>query len=184
MADRFGNRTGGTYFFTIRLAQPGDDLLTRRVDDLRRAVRQTFVHHPFRIDAIAVLPSVIHTVWTLPEDRAGLAIRIGMVKAKFSRNMPFPAHRTPGQIARGEKGIWQRRFWEHRITDHADFARHRDLVHLSPVHAGLVTRPEDWAHSSIHRDLRRGQPIPDLVTPSLPPAPTSRARHDPLTALH
>lgn len=156
-------RTGGTYFFTIRLANPQDDALVRRIADLRRAMRHTLKHHPFRIDAIAVLPAVIHTIWTLPGDSADYPNRIGMLKSRFSRALPMPPHRTPAQIARGEKGIWQRRYWEHEIRDRADFNRHRDLIHIAPVQAGLVARPQDWPHSSLHRDLKRGLPAPAAI---------------------
>lgn len=151
-------RPGGTYFFTIRLADRNDDALVRRIAELRRAMRHRLKHHPFRIDAITVLPSVIHTIWTLPADSAGYPNRIGMLKARFSRALPMPPHLTPAQIARGEKGIWQRRFWEHEIRDSADFNRHRDLIYLAPVQAGLAAQPQDWPHCSLHRDLRRGMP--------------------------
>lgn len=156
-------RPGGTYFFTIRLADRNDDALVRRIADLRRAMRHTLKHHAFRIDAITVLPSVIHTIWTLPADSVGYPNRIGMLKARFSRALPMPPHRTPAQIARGEKGIWQRRFWEHEIRDSADFNRHRDLIYLAPVQAGLAAQPQDWPHCSLHRDLRRGMPAPAQI---------------------
>lgn len=103
MSWHIGNRAGGTYFFTVRLADAESDALVRCIADLRRAMRHTLNHHPLRIDAIAVLPAVIHTIWTLPADRAGYSNRIGMLKAKFSRSMPMPGHRTPAQIARGKR---------------------------------------------------------------------------------
>lgn len=140
-----------TYFFTLRLARRGDDALLRRISLLRQAMRETLARRPFRIEAIAVLPDVIHTIWTLPEGDCDYSSRIGMWKAKFSRHLPPAPHRSLRQIKKGEKGIWQRRFWEHPIRDQSDFARHRDLVHLSPVHAGLCARPEDWPFSSYRR---------------------------------
>lgn len=152
---------GSTYFLTLRLADPCGDTLVRHIADLRRAMRHTLDRHPFQIDAIVVLPSVIHTIWTLPPDAAGCRTRIGVFKSRFSRAMPMPQNRTPAQIARGEKGIWQRRFWEHQIRDRDDLNRHRDLVYLSPVEAGLVTHPQEWPHSSLHRDLKNGPPAPD-----------------------
>ncbi len=151
---------GATCFFTIRLADRHDDLLIRRIDQLRCAMRDTMARHPFRIDAISVLPAAIHTIWTLPEGDDRYPTRVAMLKSRFSRMQPVPAHRTLTQIKRGEKGIWQRRYWEHHIRDAADFERHRDMIYLSPVHAGLCPRPQDWAHSSLHRDLRAGKTAP------------------------
>ena len=84
---------GGTFFFTIRLADRNGDLLTRQIADLRRAMRHTLARHPFRIDAITILPAVIHTIWTMPADTSDYSNRIGMLKSRFSRDMPMPAHR-------------------------------------------------------------------------------------------
>eukprot|EP01035_Chromulina_nebulosa_P006883 gene6883-9285_t len=61
-----------------------------------------------------------------------------------------------GKIARGERGIWQRRFWEHLIRDENDYARHVDYCYINPVKHRLVTKVSDWPHSSFHRDARAG----------------------------
>ena len=164
MSDQIPRRcAGGTFFFTIRLADRSSDLLIRHIAHLRTAMRETKLRHAFEIDAICVLPSVIHTIWTLPEGESGYANRIRMFKSRFSRSQPMPAHRTLHQIQRGEKGIWQRRHWEHQINDSLDFARHRDLVYLSPVHAGLCETPQDWPHTSLHRDRATGVRAPDQI---------------------
>ncbi len=151
---------GATYFFTMRLADRNSDLLVRRIDLLRQAMRATLTHTPFHIDAITVLPNCIHTLWTLPPEDDAYPMRIAMLKSRFSRGCPMPLHRTPTQIKRAEKGIWQRRYWEHVIRDDADFERHRDLIYLSSVHAGLCPRPQDWPHTSLHRDLKQGRTAP------------------------
>jgi putative transposase len=39
-------------------------------------------------------------------------------------------------MAKGERGAWQRRFWEHTVRDAKDFARHVDYVHFNPVKHG------------------------------------------------
>jgi len=151
---------GATYFFTIRLANRSDDLLLREIDLLRRAMRATLTRYPFRIDAITILPAAIHTLWTLPPEDNAYPNRIAMLKSRFSRGCPMPAYRTPTQIRRAEKGIWQRRYWEHEIRDQDDYKRHRDLIYLSPVHAGLCPRPQDWAYTSLHRDQRQAHVAP------------------------
>jgi putative transposase len=161
MSDYIRKRSpGGTFFFTIRLADRSSDLLVRKIADLRRAMRDTKQRHPFEIDAIVILPNVIHTIWILPEGDTDYPNRVGMLKSRFSRSQPMPAHRTLTQIKRGEKAIWQRRYWEHHIRDAADLARHRDLIYQSPVHAGLCATPQAWPHTSLHRDLARGTRIP------------------------
>lgn len=146
-----------TYFLTIRLAERRSDLLLHQINVLRHAMRATLNRHPFRIDAITVLPATLHMIWRLPAGDDTCPARIAMLKSRFSRGCPMPPHRSLAQIQRGEKGIWQRRHWEHVIGDADDLARHRRLIYLAPVHAGLCTQPQDWPHSSLHRDLRQGQ---------------------------
>jgi putative transposase len=58
--------------------------------------------------------------------------------------------------ARNERGIWQRRFWEHLIRDDADYARHIEYCYINPVKHDLVSRVRDWPHSSFLRDVRTG----------------------------
>lgn len=49
---------------------------------------------------------------------------------------------------RRERGIWQRRYWEHFIKNEADFQAHVGYVHINPVKQGLVKRVKDWPYPS------------------------------------
>lgn len=149
-------RPGGTYFFTARTARRGSDLLLREVDLLRRVVRQTRDRFPFEIDEIVVLGDVIHTLWILPDGDSDYSKRWRMLKTLFSRACPAPDVAESMRLRPGEKGIWQRRFWEHAIRDAADLEAHRQMIFAAPVQAGLVRRPVDWPHCSIHRAIARG----------------------------
>src|ERR1700738_4642275 len=51
---------GGSFFFTVYLAERHLHLLTEHVDKLRTAFRETRRHHPFTIDALVVLPDHLH----------------------------------------------------------------------------------------------------------------------------
>jgi putative transposase len=53
-------------------------------------------------------------------------------------------------------GVWQPRFWEHRIRDEAELYRYRDYIHLNPVTHAYVAAPEDWPWSSFHRHVQLG----------------------------
>jgi putative transposase len=57
---------------------------------------------------------------------------------------------------RGERGIWQRRYWEHTIRNDRDFAAHMDYTHFNPVKHRLVEYPADWPHSSFHWCVANG----------------------------
>ena len=74
----------------------------------------------------------------------------------FSRGLPA-APRSASKIERREKGIWQRRYWEHIIRDDADLVRHIDYIHFNPVKHGLASRVCDWPHSSFHQWVKRGE---------------------------
>ncbi|MAQ86572.1 MAG: transposase [Maritimibacter sp.] len=147
---------GATVFFTVNLADRCAPVLVREIEALRRAVRTTRSERPFTIDAWVVLPDHMHCVWTLPDGDADYATRWSVIKARFSRAVP-PGHRRASHRTRRERGVWQRRFWEHHIRDDADFAAHVRYCWINPVKHGLVARPTDWPHSSIHRDLREGR---------------------------
>jgi putative transposase len=60
------------------------------------------------------------------------------------------------RLARGERGIWQRRYWEHAIRDDLDLQRHIDYIHHNPVKHGWVGRAVDWPHSSFRQYVLRG----------------------------
>ena len=143
--------TGATVFFTVALADRNSDLLVREVEVLRKAVRATREERPFAINAWVVLPDHMHCVWTLPEGDAEFSVRWSIIKARFSRAMPWVERRRSHE-ARREHGIWQRRFWEHHIRDEADYRAHVRYCWINPVKHGLVERPEDWPYSTYHRD--------------------------------
>jgi putative transposase len=147
---------GGSFFFTVNLAERRLQLLTEYIDALRTAVRTTRRHHPFTIDAMVVLPDHLHAVWTLPEGDADFATRWRLIKSGFSRGVATGEKNSDSRAARGERGIWQRRYWEHTIRDEADFERHLNYIHINPVKHGLVTRVRDWPYSSFHRMVKFG----------------------------
>lgn len=142
---------GASVFFTVALADRGARTLVDHVDVLREAVRATKAERPFRVDAWVVLPDHMHCVWTLPEGDADYSIRWSVIKARFSRAMPRIERRS-SHTARREHGIWQRRFWEHHISDEDDFRAHVRYCWINPVKHGLVSDPGDWPWSSYHRD--------------------------------
>jgi REP-associated tyrosine transposase len=147
---------GGSFFFTVNLADRRLFLLIEHIDELRSAFRETRRRHPFTTEAMVVLPDHLHVVWTLPDGDANFATRWRLIKAAFSRCIPAGELISDSRLTKGERGIWQRRFWEHTIRDEEDFARHVDYVHINPVKHGLVTRVQDWPYSSFHRMVKLG----------------------------
>jgi putative transposase len=147
---------GGTYFFTVTLRDQGSDLLVTQIDALRNAVRQATVKSPFHIDAWVVLPEHMHCLWTLPENDTDYSGRWRAIKIAFSKSLPAVEHRSSVMVNRGQRGIWQNRFWEHTIRNDRDYAAHMDYTHFNPVKHGLVPNAADWPFSSFRRCVAKG----------------------------
>ena len=134
---------GGTYFFTVTVADRRSSVLIDHIVSLRRAFRITRGERPFDIDAIVVLPDHLHVVMTLPDGDSDFSGRWRRIKSLFTRGA-VKGGLQAAPNARGEYDLWQRRFWEHTVRDEADLARHVDYIHFNPAKHGLVSRVSDW----------------------------------------
>jgi putative transposase len=148
---------GATYFFTVTLADRESDLLVREIERLRRAYAGVQRRLPFETVAVCVLPDHLHAIWRLPEGDSAYAIRWQQIKRSFSLGLDNRALVTSSQHGKRERGIWQRRYWEHLIRDDDDLARHVDYIHFNPVKHGHVRRVADWPYSSFHRWVKDGR---------------------------
>jgi len=136
---------GGTYFFTVNLADRSRRLLTDHVTALRQSWREVEQDHAFSTLAAVVLPDHLHVIWTLPPGDADFSTRLRLLKSGFTRRL-----RASGVIEGHEK-IWQNRFWEHAIRDDRDLENHINYVHFNPVKHGHVAEIPDWPYSTWRR---------------------------------
>lgn len=148
---------GGTYFFTVNLLERRRTLLVDRVDLLRAAFQQTRRDQPFELIAMVVLPDHLHCVWRLPAGDTDNGARWRQIKCIVSRGLPATERRSRRRQAKGERGIWQRRYWEHLIREDRDLKHHVDYIHINPVKHGHVARVRDWPHSTFHRYVDEGR---------------------------
>jgi putative transposase len=146
---------GGTFFFTVTLADRRSKILVEQIACLRSTFREVRRRRPFTIDAIVVLPDHLHIVMTLPRKDSDFSGRWRHIKSLFTRNVVAQGV-TIKRNQRGEYPLWQRRFWEHTVRDEADLANHVDYIHYNPVKHSLVSRVSDWPFSSFHRYVRHG----------------------------
>lgn len=151
--------TGATYFFTL-VTYHRRPVLTD--EPVRAALRRSFHlvrrRCPFTVDAFVLLPDHLHCIWTLPDGDADYTSRWICVKRLTSqqlREMLSPPESASAGMRR-ELGLWQRRFWEHRIRDERDFERHADYIHWNPVRHGHVRAVIEWPYSSFHRYVESG----------------------------
>ena len=150
---------GGTFFFTVVLADRSSHALTANIGLLRTAFRRARAERPFDLDAIVILPDHLHAVMTLPSNDANFPLRWRRIKTIFTQGLEDGA--GPRRRDGSGRVVWQRRFWEHTIRDAADFARHVDYIHYNPVKHGYVLSPAAWPHSSLQSYIRRGVLPPD-----------------------
>jgi len=142
---------GGVFFFTVVTCNRSPIFANgKNVEKLRQAFRKVRIARPFEIDAIVILPDHLHCIWRLPDKDSDFSGRWREIKKAASRAIDADSN------AKRERGVWQRRFWEHAIRDEEDWRRHMDYIHYNPVKHRLVRRPADWPWSSFARCVARG----------------------------
>jgi putative transposase len=157
---------GGTYFFTV-VTHERRRFLTQPISRqcLREALKCIRAKRHFEMPAIVLLPDHLHVIWTLPEGDTAYSVRWKRIKEEFTIKYiqagGEEGPRTNSRLLRKERGIWQRRFWEHTIKDDDDFEQHFNYVHYNPVKHGLVKGPRDWPYSSFHKWVKLGVYQPD-----------------------
>jgi len=125
---------GATWFFTVNLAErKGNRLLIENIDKLRMAFAYVKQRKPFIMDAVVILPEHLHCIWTLPADDSDISIRWNLLKGHFSRSIEKGERISQSRENRRERGLWQRRFWDHLLRDQDDYNLHVDYIHGNPV---------------------------------------------------
>jgi putative transposase len=166
---------GGSYFFTLITHQRARLFAeVINVDRWHDAVSKVQRKRPFTIEAEVIMPDHLHMIWTLPPDDTDFATRIRLIKTAFTKELPmcFDGATTSGSRAsKGERNVWQRRYWEHAIRDEQDFQVHVDYIHLNPVKHGAVERPGQWPHSTFLAWVEGGAYDPSWGTDDMPLLP-------------
>lgn len=129
-------------------------ILTKNIDLLRESIRTT--RYNFQIYAGVVMPDHLHIILN-PENIEEFPKIISSIKYYFSRNLPLKNDdKSKSQIIRREKGIWQRRYYDHVIRNEADLNRHLDYIHYNPVKHKLSKTPFEWEYSSFGKFVKAG----------------------------
>ena len=143
---------GGSWFFTVARADRRSDALVHEIGAPRAACAATVAEHALIADAMVILPDHPRAVWTPPPGETDFSVRWREIKTRFTRALGGDPPRSASQRAKGERGLWQRRYWEHRIRDADDHRVHVEYRWWNPVKHGLVAHPADWPYSSFRRD--------------------------------
>ncbi len=146
---------GATYFFTLCLADRTARTLVDHIDSLRFSYAKTISELPVICAAMVVLPDHLHAIWTEPEGIVAYSERWRRIKSRFSHAVSADFRPTSSMAQKRERGLWQRRFWEHAIRDEEELAALMDYCRINPVKHGLVRDPADWPYSSFNRKMGR-----------------------------
>lgn len=141
---------------TFNLLDRKSSLLLTHIDKFRDAYAKTIQHQQFKLDAMVFLPDHVHIMITLPPNSDKYAVIIASLKSQFSKQINKTEIITSSRHAKREHGIWQRRFWEHRIRDDADYRQHMDYIHNNPVKHGYVTNPQNLQYSTLYKLIKKG----------------------------
>lgn len=127
---------GGTFFFTVVTHQRRRVFAGRGAVDLfRAALAEVRRRWPFDVLAGVVLPDHVHCIWRLPEDDTDFSMRWRLIKMSFTRTWLATGGgegpRGDRRLRKGERGVWQHRFWEHTIRSGREFQTLCDYIHYN-----------------------------------------------------
>lgn len=170
---------GGTFFFTVvtqnRAPVFADFAACRLLGDCLRECQRDW---PFEINAIVLLHDHLHALWTLPPGDSRYSARWSWIKKEFSVRYlaagGVEQFVSAGKRRERRRGVWQRRFWEHAVSDADDFEIRFDYIHFNPVKHGYVQCPGEWSRSSFHRWVQRGVYPPHWACSGKHPSPDFR----------
>ncbi|WP_201539857.1 transposase [Psychrobacter sp. 1044] len=78
---------GGFHFLTFNLLDRKSSLLFIYIDKFRNAYAKTLQHHPFKLDAMVVLPDHVHIMITLPPHSDNYAVIVASIKSQLSKQI-------------------------------------------------------------------------------------------------
>lgn len=132
-------------------------ILIPNIDVLRNSFRYAKNKYDFEILAISVLQEHCHVLISASNSNDIPQI-IRTIKFNFSINVPeefICKNISASAIKRDEKGVWQRRYYDHIIRNDEDLRRHIDYIHYNSMKHYKIA-PKDWKFSSFQRFVNNG----------------------------
>lgn len=140
-----------SYVHLIIVAYDRKDIFIKNIELLRNAFINAKKYFNYEIVAICVLPNHIHVILN-PDNIIEYPKIITSIKYYFSKNYNVGVETpTYGYINKGEKGIFQRRYFEHTICSQDELNNHINYIHYNPVKHEYVQYVKDWEYSSFHK---------------------------------
>ena len=127
-------------------------ILIDNIELLRKSLKS--INYDFKLLAGIVLPDHLHLL-IQAENQNDFPKIISSFKANFSRLMPMNKYQSSEQIKRREKGIWQRKYYDHIIRNEEDLFKHLDYIHYNSF-KHLNIQPKDYKYSSFEKFVQKG----------------------------
>jgi len=154
---RYFNRLNNPVFITA-VTKNRQHLLMENIELLREAFKVSIKKFSYKFIAGIILPEHFHIIIST-ENTADIPFIIKEIKYNFTKNLPEKYKNkvilTESEKKRREKGIWQRRYYDHIIRDENDFNKHLDYIHYNSVKHYDV-KPADWKFSSFNKFAEQG----------------------------
>ena len=128
-------------FITV-VTKDRKNILIENINHLKNAFKITKEKFPFDIIAITINHDHFHMI-IKPENIEIYPQIIGYIKSTFTKISGLKHSTNKNR----ESSIWQRRYWEHTITDEEDLYKHIDYIHYNSMKHYQIT-PKDWVYSS------------------------------------
>lgn len=126
-------------------------ILIDNIELLRNSFKTVKKKYNFEIYGIVILPDHVHMI-LFPEIVHQYPSVIASIKWHFSRHMePVFELMSESNFHRREKGIWQRRYYEHTIRDEEELYKYLNYIHYNPVKHGYTKNVKDWEFSSFQK---------------------------------
>ena len=145
-----------SYVFITIVTAKRRKILLKNIQILREAFKRTIQSFNYEIYAICILPEHIHMI-IKPYDINDYPKIIYSMKYYFSKYINVEKiSLSESKIKKGEKGVWQRRYWEHTIRNEQDFYRHLDYIHYNPIKHNLVKSSKDYKYTTFEKFVKLG----------------------------
>jgi putative transposase len=106
---------------------------------VERSLESIRTRYRFELLGYVIMPEHVHLLVSEPEEKS-LATAIGALKLSISKQSP-------------QRPFWQTRYYDFNVYTHNKQIEKIKYMHRNPVTRGLVTKPEDWPHSSYRHYL-------------------------------
>ena len=145
-----------SYVFLTVAVQNRKPILIENINLLRQSFKRSKEIYNFEIFASVILPDHMHLILK-PQNINEYPKIIFAIKYHFSRNFPNkPEIPSQSKLKKGEKGIWQRRYYEHTILSEEELGIYTDYVHFNPIKHNLTDSVKSWEHSSFFKFVQSG----------------------------